>query len=258
MEDRALEVIFCTPSALLKAALFSFLWLIFFPIKESIMRFSHITVSLRFIVLLILGMTLAAAAHAANGAAAVVMKTPAPIRIDGKGKEWTTITATHPVMTPNGVVGTFKLAWDSQACYVLIEVTDASPRKNTATMLEDVFKRGDAVGLCFGPTDAGGVAQRLFLADVAGKPVALLQRPAATEKKPHQYAVTAERGVTLDYVAAAPEVGVAFGDIPDGYRIEASIPWRLLGYTPAEGLEFPFDVQLVFSDPAGTANTAVA
>ena len=220
------------------------------------MRFLHITLSRRFIVLLILGITLVAAAHAANGAAAVV-KAPAPIRIDGKGEEWA-VTATHPVMTPNGVVGTFKLAWSPQACYVLIEVTDASPRKNTATMPEDVFKRGDAVGLCFGPTDAGGVAQRLFLADVAGRPVALLQRPAATEKKPHRYAVTAERGVTLDYVAVAPEVGVAFGDTPDGYRIEAGIPWRLLGYTPAEGLEFPFDVQLVFSDPAGTANTAVA
>ncbi|HUW33819.1 MAG TPA: hypothetical protein VM223_19595 [Planctomycetota bacterium] len=205
----------------------------------------------------LLFLSLAASVRAADGVAAAV-KAPAPIRVDGNGKEWAAITATHPVMTPQGIVGTFKLAWDAQAFYVLADVTDASPRKNSATIPEEVFKRGDTIGLCFGPTAAGGTAQRVFLADVAGKPVALLQRPAATAKRPYRYAVTAERGVTLDYVAVAPEVSVAFANTPDGYRVEARIPWSLLGNTPSPGLEFPFDLQLVFSDPAGTANVEVA
>jgi hypothetical protein len=196
------------------------------------------------------------AAQAALPAAAV--KITAPRSIDGDPAEWAGQQAAHSLLGHDGVVTTFKLAYDAARLYALIRVTDDSPLKNGATVREELLKGGDALGLCFGPVGGKGANQRLLLAQVDGKPYVLAMRPLWPEKRPYQYFTQAAGTVAMEFVGAVPEVQAALKPTADGYLAEVAIPWTTLGLTPTDGLQLPFDLQTIFSDPAGTTNLATA
>lgn len=203
--------------------------------------------------------------HAALLAPAAMVKLAAPnnkITIDGKGNEsaWVRNTAVNSLTGANGVVATFKLAYDVGNFYALVTVTDNTPLKaNAAVDLQHLFKYDDALGFCFGPYQGQSNNQRIFLTRINGQPRALVMRPNWPDKS-HQYTYTMNTAVTLDDVhelVTSADYQAAFTSTADGYTLELRLPWRTLGYTPADEQEFPFDLQLVGSSN-GAVNDAVA
>ncbi len=185
---------------------------------------------------------------------AAVVKAAAPKTIDGDAADWADLKAEQVIAGPDGEAARFKIAYDGQNLYALVQVQDDSPLRNTSQILPELLKGGDAVGFCFGPAGGKSANQRLLVAQVGDKPVHVALRPAWPEKKPYTYHTDAVGDVKMDFVAPLAEVQAAFKAREGGYALEARIPWSALGYDPAEGMEFPFDVQVIFSNAAGTAN----
>lgn len=195
-------------------------------------------------------------AHADDLPAALV-RTTSPKTIDGNAGDWTTITTTQRVLTEDQqAAATFKLAYDATNFYALVNVIDASPLKNSAAVPEELIK-GDAVSFCFGPADGKGVNQRVILAQIDGKPVLMVYRPKSAMKRPYTFAspVTA---VKMDYVGPLAGARVALKPVAGGYIAEVALPWTALGLTPTPASIIPFDVQVIFADPAGMTNIASA
>ncbi len=189
---------------------------------------------------------------------AAAVKTAAPREIDGNPAEWAGQQAAQSVLGAEGVLATFKLAYDAANLYVLAEVVDDSPLKNGATVREELLKGGDALGLCFGPVGGKGVNQRIMLAQLDGKPYVLAMRPQWAEKRPYAYHTAAAGTVAMDFVGELTEAKAALKATATGYLAEMALPWTALGLTPTDGMQVPFDLQVIFSDPAGTINLATA
>jgi len=199
--------------------------------------------------------SLATSLHAAP---AVVVKVSRPVSLD-KPHQWPAITAEQRLATSGGESARWTACYDENNLYLLVRVHDESPLKNSASPFDPAMaiKGGDAVGFCFGPSGDRGQLQRILVADLDGKPMAVCYRPVSQEKKPYSF-VSPVSTYVMDYVAPLPEVRAAFSLIDGGYAVGVAIPWKVLGYRIAEGLEFPFDAQVIYSDPAGTKNIATA
>ena len=187
-------------------------------------------------------------------APAAIVKVDQPVTL-GSLKSWPAITAEQRMVGPNGESARFFACYDAANLYLLVRVQDQSPLKNSAFDPAMIIKGGDAVGICFASPD--GAQQRIVAGRVDGKPLAVCFRPVSTEKRPYSFASPVSTYV-MDYVAPIPQVQVACSTIEGGYAMGVSIPWGVLGHKPAAGLEFPFDAQVIFSDPAGTKNIATA
>ena len=197
---------------------------------------------------------------AADLPAAVVMVQQAPA-IDGDGRDWAGIKAEQEIALPgqSKPVARFKLAWDDKAFYILVTVKDDSPMKNGSTVFQELLKGGDAIGVCLGTADGTPAPQRIMLALVNGKPEVLAMRPQWPDKAhPYTYFTQAAGKVPMDYVWHLPEAALAVKTARGGYTAEAAIPASVLGIKPAAGLLLNFDVQVIFSDAAGSLNAATA
>ena len=179
------------------------------------------------------------------------------IALNGTDDGWGQIPLAGTVRDNQGEIARFKLGYSPTTFYALVTVRDDSPLKNSGSVGEPamILKTGDAVGLTFGPANGQGDLQRILFAEVGGQPLAVVYRPQSAEKKP--YTFTSPVGTyTPDYVAPLPDARVAFKLVPGGYNAEIAIPWGVLGYTPRNGMSFPFDLQVILSDPAGQTNAA--
>ncbi len=168
---------------------------------------------------------------------AKIPRAPGPMKIDGRADDWPgvpaeTIGAKRVVegTDAGGVEAAFKLCWDDEFLYVLVSVTDSTPMKNTHSGAG--IWAGDGVELFVGPEDL----------DASG-PLKFTDRQVLV------------RGSVIDgktdcYFANAPEqhlcqvavVPPAHPDGGKGYTIEAAIPFKALGFRPAEGKEIRFDL----------------
>ena len=210
--------------------------------------------------MLITGGALFAAEPAADLPAAFVRVQQAPA-IDGDGRDWAGIKAEQEITLPGRAepVARFKVAWDEQAFYVLLTVKDDSPMKNGSTVFQELLKGGDAIGICFGGTDGTPASQRIMLALVNGKPEVLAMRPQWPDKAhPYTYFTQAAGKVPMDFVWRLPEAKLAVKTFRGGYTAEVAIPANVLGFQPTAGLLLSFDVQVIFSDAAGSLNAATA
>ena len=204
-----------------------------------------------------IGVPLAAAAD--DEAPVAVVKWDKPPAIDGDAAKWAAVQASASIPGKAGEAAWVKLGYDSDNFYALVQVKDDSPLKNGATVEQELLKGGDAVGFCFGPAGGKGANQRILVAQIGGKPVVLAMRPEWPDKsKPYTYRTSAAGAVKMDYVAPLAGGQASLKIVDGGYATEVKIPWRELGYAPAEGFEFPFDVQVIFSDKAGTTNVDTA
>ena len=164
----------------------------------------------------------------------------------------------HPLVSSEG-----RAEWagfyDDKNLYLLMTVVDASPMKNSTGSSDPamMLKGGDAVGFCFGPAGGKGRNQRIMTAMLDGRPTAVGYRPDSDRKRPYTFASPVSTLVIND-VAPIPEVKVAMTPVSQGYAVGVAIPWAVLGFTPEEGLTFPFDAQVIFSDPGGGRNIATA
>lgn len=190
-----------------------------------------------------------------RAAPAAIVKLAQPVDLAAPAS-WPVIAAAQSLAASPDESAKWVAGYDAEFVYLLFRVRDTSPLRNSAGASDAamLLKGGDAVGCCIGPIGKGE-RQRFLAAPLDGRPVAVCYRPQSREKRPYTFASPVSV-YTMDYVAPAPQVRAAFTPQPDGYAAGLAIPWRLLGGQPAEGLEFAFDVQVIFSDPAGTKNVA--
>ncbi len=189
---------------------------------------------------------------------AAVVHVDKPVALDTP-EHWPVFQATQQITIPEGESAQWTACYDADNLYFMVRVQDDSPLKNSTSPFDPamMLKGGDAVGFCFGPEGGRGEQQRIMVAQLDGQPVAVVYRPNSTVAKPYAFASPVSTFV-MAYVSPLPEVKVAFTLIEEGYAAGVAIPWKVLGYQPKDGFEFPFDAQVIFSDPSGTKNVATA
>lgn len=183
----------------------------------------------------------------ATGAPSPVLKAPGAIVIDGRDNDWGNFAPRQALRGADGEA-TVRLAYDPSAVYAFFEVRDASPLKNSAARFQEAIKGGDAVVLYFGKAASGD--QRVLVARRDGKTEITAYRPESREKKPYVFASPVGEA-RFDWVAPLEKAAAAMRTAPGGYVVEVSLPWASLGYARPPAT-FPFDAEVIFSDPAGS------
>ncbi len=152
-------------------------------------------------------------------------------------------------------------AYDDRNLYLAWDVKDKTPWVNGATEAAQMYIGGDTVDFQFATdpkadrkrTAAGAGDLRLSIGPCQGKPVAVLYRKVATEKKPHTFSSGIVKAYAMDYVDT-----VATADIKvtvhagQGYTVEAAIPLAALGLKPLPDVVFAGDIGVTHGDPAGS------
>ena len=159
---------------------------------------------------------------------------------------------------------TARLGYDAKNLYVKFDVKDPSPWRNDGKDATRLFKTGDCVDLQLrtDPAATGEQPQagdlRLLIADMGGKPTAVLTRPvdkSAPAELRKSYASPVGTRV-LDRVETMPAVTASVTLATDGYSVQAAIPLATLGLAPKPGLQLRGDVGFITSDAQGMINTA--
>ncbi|MGH2627140.1 MAG: sugar-binding protein, partial [Anaerolineales bacterium] len=137
---------------------------------------------------------------------------------------------------------TYAWGWDATFLYLAIRVTDdvhvPGPRGET-------MYRGDIVELQFDANLAGDFTQAFMSADDSQFGLS----PGDFASQPPE----AYRWYPTQYAAAAASVWVRATKTGEGYTLEASLPWAVLGATPAAGSRFGFALSLSDNDAQGAA-----
>jgi hypothetical protein len=180
-----------------------------------------------------------------------------PPQLDGDVSEFAKAPAATFALRP-GTQGTARLMYDAQHLYAAFDVEDDSPWRNSGSDLTTLFKTGDCVDIWLGPSvgrrPPGPGDVRVLLAPVNGRPTAVLfEYKVARDAKPVTFRSPAGQ-VVLDRVSLLPEARVVVVIQPRGYRLEAAIPWKAIGLSPAVD-RLGLDLDINFSDPAGQRNT---
>ncbi len=155
-----------------------------------------------------------------------------------------------------------RLAYDATNLYCAV-IVEGAPLKNNSSSPQELLYGGDAIGICVGPSGGKGTNQRFICGLYAGRPTVVAMRETWPEAKPYTYFTEASGKFTLPFVAPVPAAQCGFSPLPAdlkilGYFAEIAIPWKEIGYTPADGASFPFDLQVIRANPSGTgiADTA--
>jgi hypothetical protein len=158
----------------------------------------------------------------------------APLTIDGQSGDWPGMPA-EPVGSDRLVEGkaagnfsaSFRLGWDDQHLYVLADVNDETPMKNTRSGAD--LWAGDGIELFLGSEGLEKAGQLLF----TDRQILI---SANQEGDGKVYFVNAPEQYSCR-VAVVPKGGNA------GYVLEAAIPWTALAVArPEPNREFAFDL----------------
>jgi hypothetical protein len=198
------------------------------------------------------------AARVVAGVRTLAIRRGGPVTVDGDLREFAAAPAATLALTPTAQ-GTARLLRDAQNLYVAFDVRDDSPWTNAGGDPTAFFKSGDSVDLWLGPSagkrPAGLGDVRVLFAPAGEKPTAVLYRPKVAQgAKPVVFRSPAGQ-LTLDLVQVNAPIPVAVQTTTTGYRLEAAIPWTLLGLDPAAA-RLGLDLSINFSDPAGQRNVA--
>jgi hypothetical protein len=128
-----------------------------------------------------------------------------------------------------GLEATYKLAWDADCLYVLVNVTDPTPMNNERLGIR--LWDGDGVELFIGSEKLDQPGTLLF----SDRQVLLGAHRAVTSGSAHVVNAAVQPAIPL---ALVPTVDGS------GYTLEAAIPWSALDITPAEDLELLFDLAI--------------
>lgn len=192
-----------------------------------------------------------------------VVKPQKTVKVDGMLDEWSRDNAVQIKVDPRRGADVLT-SYDNENLYIAWEAQDASPMANKAQNWQLAFRGGDCVDVMFRrPGDklddaalrAGDM--RLLITMLDGKPAAILYRPVSDAKQPYTFDAFegAGRGnaVKMDEVRLADEVHTAVKIGPQGYIVEAAVPWKLLGAQPKPAMEFRMDFGVLFGDAMGSA-----
>ena len=207
----------------------------------------------------------ARALAAAKPKACTVPRMSAAPKIDGDPREWRDVPALPVDHTHRPAWTTARLAYDADHLYVFFDVVDQSPWRNEGKDYTRLFKTGDAVDIQLatqgGPAkrrDPAAGDLRIVLAQLNGKPVAVLMRPvepgAPKDKLVKYHSPVTDK--VFDRVELLADARVAVRVHSGRYRVEAAIPLKTLGLAPKAGLAIRGDVGVIASDSQGRINTA--
>jgi hypothetical protein len=165
-----------------------------------------------------------------------VPRAPGAIQLNGRRDGWPgvppeRVSAARLVegADAQGVEAVFRLSWDDTNLYLMVEVTDPTPMKNS--------NRGAAIW--------AGDGVELFIGhEQVDQPGALrftdrqiLLSAGNADGRPQWYFANSPAQAPLTLTAAANVNG-------QGYTLEAAIPFKSLGFEPAEGKELAFDLAI--------------
>lgn len=168
--------------------------------------------------------------------------------VDGSADEWPAqpvVRSREPVVAPadgTPVAGTWRLAWDADALYVLAEVTD--PELTPANRsVPSSFWKGDGVSFELGP-DVRGVAGDAPLRDGDVHLMIGVVEPGAGT-------AAANRPPRFGPGDREDSVAVAVKPRDGGYVVEAAVPWAVLGVDePAAGTVLGMNVNVSDARPS--------
>jgi len=195
----------------------------------------------------------------ANSPIRIVSSASAP-KIDGKLDDWDWSSSASIGPKTGFPRAEVALRTDDKALFVAYKVSKGRPFLNNGQDATQLFLTGDAVDLQIGTDPTSDPHrrtpvigdERLLISKLGDKPVAVLfqaQLPFATNPVSFRSPV---RTVTFDGVAVLSDAQVAIVDTPDGYTIEASIPWKdlMTGFT-WPGRVFRGDAGIIVADTTG-------
>jgi hypothetical protein len=128
-----------------------------------------------------------------------------------------------------GLEATYKVAWDAENLYVLVNVTDPTPLNNGRE--GDRLWDGDGVELFIGSEKLDQPGTLLF----SDRQILLGAHPQVKPGSAHVVNAAKQPQITLVNV---PSVDGS------GYTMEAAIPWTALDLKPAENMELIFDMAI--------------
>lgn len=178
----------------------------------------------------------------------------APLRasaptIDGDLSEWATISYVADACTfgcslwsgSSDMSGTYYLGWDASNLYLAVRVRDEA---HVSIARGSRMYRGDIVEIQFDANlDADFTQKSLSLDDT---------QLGLSPGNFGSLAPAAYRWYPKAYAGAPASVHVQADSTTDGYTLEASIPWTLLGATPASGSHYGFALSLSDDDAPGS------
>ncbi|MDR3709490.1 MAG: sugar-binding protein [Capsulimonadaceae bacterium] len=169
----------------------------------------------------------------AHHASIAITRAQGAVAMDGSAKGFPGVPAT-PIPSSRIVLGqdaaglsaSFKLCWDDNNLYVLVDVTASTPMHNDNP--PDMLWNGDAVELFIGAAKP----------DQDGPLLASDHQVLLGAGKASRWFVTNSR--TQDGIVLVVQPGVS----GHGYVIEAKLPFALLGFTPTPGQTIRFDMAI--------------
>lgn len=163
----------------------------------------------------------------------VASRVPSPLKIDGQGNDWPGMPAERigsdrlaQGSDAAGFEAAFKLCWDDNHLYVLVDVSDKTPMKNDQP--GPMLWSGDGLELFIGSEELDKGGQLLF----TDRHI-LLSASAKEENRFHYLNAPEQYGCTME---VTPKEGGS------GYILEAAIPWKALACQPEPNKEFLFDL----------------
>ncbi|MEX0788470.1 MAG: sugar-binding protein [Anaerolineales bacterium] len=184
-----------------------------------------------------------------NGSPAYApLRSSAPT-IDGDLGEWATISYVADACTygcslwsgSTDMSGTYYLTWDASNLYLAVRVRDDA---HVSIARGSRMYRGDIVEIQFDANlDTDFTQKTLSLDDT---------QLGLSPGNFGSLAPEAYRWYPKAYAGSAASVHVQADSTSDGYTLEASIPWTLLGATPSAGNRYGFALSLSDDDTAGT------
>ena len=197
------------------------------------------------------------------------------IKPDGDPKEWANVPVSiiePPENAPPGRSLRFRMSYDAENLYLLYEVRQAGPFKNTGNQWDKLFKTGACVDLMIACDDQADPARkapakgdkRLLLAPLQGKPIAVLYDAVNPQAPPGEKweAVSPVAALQFDSVKRLEDARVAhslifqgeFKDAPVvGYIVEAAMPLKSLGLKIKADTRLKLDWGVLETDAGGAA-----
>ncbi|WP_439631054.1 hypothetical protein [Gemmata sp.] len=182
---------------------------------------------------------------------------------DWKGVPEVTVRTTRDVTGKPAGEWRAKLAYDADNVYVAGTVTGDRPLRNAATDTSVLFQKGDGLDLHLGLDPAADATRadavpgdvRVVFSVVGNEPVAVLYRYRLAPRPAKPTVFKSPVGeLEVDEIRVLANVKVQVRQGPNGWALEAAVPWAALGgKPPAKGGVLRGDLGFLTADPNGVA-----
>ncbi len=183
-----------------------------------------------------------------------------PLRLSAKLEDVSPAMHFTEVAADAGSKFRFALGHDRQNLYLVYDVTDDTPFRNTGQDTKRMFLTGDCVDLMLGvdpkapPNRKEGAAgdNRLLFTVQNDKPLAVLYKQVDPARSWPVAFVSPSRAVYFGNVVELPEAKIALDRGKNGYVLMASVPLSTLGIVP--GIDSTLllgDVGVIFGSQSG-------